>query len=110
MASRSSPTAWVPSDTDQLPSLAVVADPLATVTGVPEALARSSVTLTETPAVWCSMLPLTAGENWVRWTCGSGSGLVVLVVAWTQFGVLLLSRLAHISWIRYLWPLTTWLN
>ena len=63
ITSRSSPTARVPSDTDQLPSLAVVVDPLATVTGVPEALARMSVTVTETPAVWCSMLPLTTGEN-----------------------------------------------
>ena len=54
---------------------------MAPIPGVPEALARWSVTVTETPAVWCSMLPLTVGENWVRWTCGSGSGLVVVVVA-----------------------------
>jgi hypothetical protein len=92
----------MPSGTDQLPSPAVVVDPLATVTGAPEALARWSVTVTETSAVLFSMLPLTVGENWVSWTCGSGSGLVVLVVDWTQFGLLVLPRLAHISWIRYL--------
>ncbi len=63
-----------------MPLAAVVVVAWATVTGLPPASARNSVTFTPTPGVLASMLPLTTGLNWVKLTCGSGSGLLVRLV------------------------------
>src|ERR1700693_5099109 len=104
ISSRSSPTACAGNVTCQLPSGAVVVD-AESVTGLPLMSVRTSVTETPMPAVLFSVLPETVELNCVRCTCGSGSGSAVLLVPCTQP----LSALDHISWVRYLWPLITWL-
>src|SRR5947209_13311237 len=110
ISSRSSPTACGASDTDQLPSAAVVVDLCATTTARPATSARRSETCTPIPppgAVWT--LPLTTGLNCLRLTCGSGSWFEVVVVDWTQSEAPLESTLAHSLWSRYSCPLITWL-
>jgi len=46
----------------------------------------TSATITGTVAESALTLPLTVGLNWRRFTCGSGSWLVLVVVACTLLG------------------------
>ena len=61
--------------------------------------------MTATPAFAIPVFPLTVELNWVMLTVASGSAEFVAVERCTQP----LTAFDHIIWIRYWWPLISWL-